>query len=59
LADVLELTFPRPDLLAHLNTNVVGVQLVTAAFMPLLEKGSLKKIANMHAYPPSVLQSNN
>jgi hypothetical protein len=28
-------------------TNVIGVQNVTAAFMPLLEMGKLKKIANM------------
>jgi len=41
------LTIWRIDLQEHLATNVVGVQLVTAAFMPLLEQGTLKKIANM------------
>jgi len=30
-----------------LNVNVVGVQRVTAAFMPLLEQGTQKKVINM------------
>jgi NAD(P)-dependent dehydrogenase (short-subunit alcohol dehydrogenase family) len=30
-----------------LNTNVTGVHLVTQAFLPLLEKSSLKKIVNV------------
>ena len=29
------------------NTNVTGVHLVTAAFLPLLKKGNLKEVTNM------------
>lgn len=35
------------NLQEHLNMYIVSVQLVTAALMPLLEKGSLKKVANI------------
>lgn len=31
-----------------LSTNVTGVHLVTQAFLPLLEKGNLKKIVNVY-----------
>lgn len=36
------------DLLSVFDLNVVGVQRVTAAFMPLLEKGGEKKVINMY-----------
>lgn len=37
-----------PDQLTQiLNVNVIGTQRVTAAFMPLLEQGTQKKIINM------------
>lgn len=37
----------REDLDEHLIVNVVGVHLVTRAFLPLLQKGNLKKVVNM------------
>lgn len=35
------------DLSDTLNINVVGVQNVMVAFLPLLQKGTGKKVANM------------
>ncbi|KAK4570134.1 hypothetical protein LTR86_002214 [Recurvomyces mirabilis] len=40
-------TVPPEDMLNVLNVNVVGVQRVTAAFLPLLEKGKEKKVINV------------
>lgn len=37
----------RNDLDDHFNTNVLGVHHVTRAFIPLLQKGDLKKIVNV------------
>lgn len=36
------------DLMSVFDLNVVGVQRVTAAFLPLLEKGGEKKVVNMY-----------
>lgn len=49
------LTYNRKveDLNKVLATNVTGVHLVTRAFLPLLGKGSLKKIVNMYGIPLS------
>ncbi|PMD19907.1 putative short chain oxidoreductase [Hyaloscypha hepaticicola] len=38
---------PRNDLEDHFNTNVLSVHHVTPAFIPLLQKGGLKKVANI------------
>ncbi|KAH8587164.1 putative short chain oxidoreductase [Bisporella sp. PMI_857] len=35
------------DLDSHFTTNVISVHLVTRTFLPLLQKGSLKKVANI------------
>lgn len=40
-------TVPPEDLAEVFNVNVLGVQRVTAAFLPLLEKGTQKKVINM------------
>ena len=38
-----------PEQLAHLfNVNVIGAHRVTAAFLPLLEKGNQKKVINLY-----------
>ncbi len=37
----------RNDLEDHFTANVQSVHLVTRAFIPLLQNGSLKKVANM------------
>jgi hypothetical protein len=37
----------RDNLLESLQVNVFGVHWVTRTFLPLLEKGQLKKVANM------------
>lgn len=41
----------REDLDGHLTTNVLSVHLVTRKFLPLLQKGELKKVANMYVSP--------
>jgi NAD(P)-dependent dehydrogenase (short-subunit alcohol dehydrogenase family) len=38
---------PRDNLEESLAINVFGVHRVTQAFLPLLQRGSLKKVANM------------
>ena len=40
-------TVPPEQLQAMFNTNVVGVQRVTTAFLPLLERGRGKKVINV------------
>lgn len=40
---------PRTDLESTFVSNVTSAHLVTAAFLPLLKKGGLKKIANVYA----------
>jgi hypothetical protein len=37
----------RTNLEDAFQTNVLSVHLVTRAFLPLLQKGDLKKVANM------------
>jgi len=41
------MTQHRNELSSTLTTNVTSVHLVTAALLPLLRRGSLKKIINM------------
>jgi len=40
-------SLPADEMNRVLTTNVTGVHLVTQSFLPLLEKGSLKKIVNI------------
>lgn len=37
----------RENLEESLNVNVLGVHWTTRVFLPLLQKGNLKKVANM------------
>lgn len=48
------LRLPKTDLNEVFNVNVFGVHNVTRAFLPLLKKGSLKKIMNMYLALPSL-----
>lgn len=41
------LTYLRDNLGESFNINVLGVHWVTRAFLPLLQKGTVKKVANM------------
>lgn len=41
-------TLPPEEMLRVLDFNVVGPHRVTAAFLPLLEKGKQKKVINMY-----------
>lgn len=45
-------TMSADDLRGVLETNVISVQVVTAAFLPLLERGREKKVINMYAFDP-------
>ena len=40
----------RNDLQESFMVNVMGVHWTTQAFLPLLQKGKLKKVANMYAH---------
>lgn len=44
---ICELTTGRDDLSATFNTNVNGVQIVTASLLPLLQKGKQRKVINV------------
>ena len=43
-------TVPPEQLADMFNTNVIGPQRVTQAFLPLLEKGGQKKVINMYVF---------
>ncbi|KAL8899530.1 MAG: hypothetical protein Q9207_006156 [Kuettlingeria erythrocarpa] len=45
-------TVPPEQMARIFDVNVVGVQRVTAAFLPLLEAGEQKKVINVYASPP-------
>ncbi|KAF7561809.1 hypothetical protein G7046_g2352 [Stylonectria norvegica] len=47
------------DLVSTFNTNVVGVQIVSTAFAPLLEKGTRKQIINVSTPLGSIAQVQN
>ncbi len=44
-------TVPPEQMARIFDVNVVGVHRVTAAFLPLLEKGGEKKVVNVYAPP--------
>lgn len=44
----------RDNLEESFTINVLGVHWVTREFLPLLQKGTLKKVANMQDHPPLV-----